>query len=168
MLAYVLRRLLLIIPTLFGIMVINFVVIQTAPGGPVEQLIQQLTKGGAGADVTARVSGAGGGDVARGPESRASPGEGTSQSRGARGLDPEFVKEIERMYGFDKPMYQRFFQMMSQYLRFDFGTSSFRDQSVVDLVLEKMPVSISIGLWTTLFTYLISIPLGIRKAVRDG
>jgi microcin C transport system permease protein len=168
MLAYIVRRLLLIVPTLFGIMVINFAVIQTAPGGPVEQLIQQLTKGSAGADVTARVSGTGGGDVARGPESRASAGEGTSQYRGARGLDPEFVKEIERMYGFDKPLYERFFQMIGQYLRFDFGTSYFRDQTVVDLVLEKMPVSISIGLWTTLFTYLISIPLGIGKAVRDG
>ena len=168
MLAYIVRRLLLIVPTLFGIMVINFVVIQIAPGGPVEQLIQQLTKGSAGADVTARVSGTGTGEVARGPESRASAGEGTGQYRGARGLDPEFIKEIERMYGFDKPMYERFFQMMGQYLRFDFGTSYFRDQSVVDLVLEKMPVSISIGLWTTLLTYLISIPLGIRKAVRDG
>jgi microcin C transport system permease protein len=168
MLAYILRRLLLIIPTLFGIMVINFVVIQTAPGGPVEQLIQQLTKGAAGADVTARVSGTGEGDVARGLESRGSAGDRTSQYRGARGLDPEFVKEIERMYGFDKPLYERFFQMIGQYLRFDFGTSYFRDQTVVDLVLEKMPVSISIGLWTTLFTYLISIPLGIRKAVRDG
>ena len=168
MLAYVVRRLLLIIPTLFGIMVINFVVIQTAPGGPVEQLIQQLTQGSAGADVTARVSGTSSGDVARGSDSRASAGEGTSQYRGARGLDPEFIKEIERMYGFDKPMYQRFFQMIGQYVRFDFGTSYFRDQSVVDLVLEKMPVSISIGLWTTLLTYLISIPLGIRKAIRDG
>ena len=92
----------------------------------------------------------------------------TSRYRGARGLDPEFVREIERMYGFDKPLHERFFQMMGQYLRFDFGTSYFRDQSVVDLVLEKMPVSISIGLWTTLLTYLISIPLGIRKAVKDG
>ena len=129
MLAYIVRRLLLIIPTLFGIMVINFVVIQAAPGGPVEQLIQQLTKGSAGADVTARVSGTGSGDVARGPDSRASAGEGTGQYRGARGLDPEFIKEIERMYGFDKPMHERFFQMMGQYLRFDFGTSYFRDQT---------------------------------------
>jgi microcin C transport system permease protein len=167
MLAYIVRRLLLIIPTLFGIMVINFVVIQTAPGGPVEQLIQQLTRGSA-VDVTARVSGTGTGDVVRGSETGASAGEGTSQYRGARGLDPEFVKQIERMYGFDKPMHERFFQMIGQYLRFDFGTSYFRDQSVVDLVLEKMPVSISIGLWTTLLTYLIAIPLGIRKAVRDG
>jgi microcin C transport system permease protein len=166
MLAYIVRRLLLIVPTLFGIMVINFVVIQTAPGGPVEQLIQQLTEGGA-ADVTARVSGTGTGDLAA---SGSGPGaeDVTSRYRGARGLDPEFVQEIERMYGFDKPMHERFFQMMGQYLRFDFGTSYFRDQSVVDLVLEKMPVSISLGIWTTLLTYLISIPLGIRKAVRDG
>ncbi|HEX6111313.1 MAG TPA: microcin C ABC transporter permease YejB [Geminicoccaceae bacterium] len=165
MLAYIIRRLLLIVPTLFGIMVINFVVIQSAPGGPVEQLIQQLREGGA-PDVTARVSGTATGDLAAGG---AGTGEDvTGRYRGARGLDPEFVREIERMYGFDKPMHERFFQMIGQYLRFDFGTSYFRDQSVVDLVLEKMPVSISLGLWTTLLTYLISIPLGIRKAVRDG
>ena len=167
MLAYIVRRLLLIIPTLFGIMVINFVIIQAAPGGPVEQLIQQLTEGGA-ADVTARVSGTGTGDLAAGGATRAGERAPTSRYRGARGLDPEFIEEIERMYGFDKPMHERFFQMMGQYLRFDFGTSYFRDQTVVDLVLEKMPVSISLGLWTTLLTYLIAIPLGIRKAVRDG
>jgi microcin C transport system permease protein len=167
MLAYIVRRLLLIVPTLFGIMVINFVVIQTAPGGPVEQLIQQLTEGGA-ADVTGRVSGTATGDLARGAEATAGTGDAGSRYRGARGLDPEFVREIERMYGFDKPLHERFFQMLGQYLRFDFGTSYFRDQSVVDLVLEKMPVSISLGIWTTLLTYLISIPLGIRKAVKDG
>jgi len=167
MLAYIIRRLLLIIPTLFGIMVINFVVIQSAPGGPVEQLIQQLREGGA-PDVTARVSGTGTGDLAGGQQAKTGGEDVTSRYRGARGLDPEFIREIERMYGFDKPMHERFIQMMGQYLRFDFGTSYFRDQSVVDLVLEKMPVSISIGLWTTLLTYLISIPLGIRKAVRDG
>jgi microcin C transport system permease protein len=167
MLAYIVRRLLLVVPTLFGIMVINFLVIQSAPGGPVEQLIQQLTQGGA-PDVTARVSGTATGDLAAGAETRAGGDDVTGRYRGARGLDPEFVKEIERMYGFDKPMHERFFQMMGQYLRFDFGTSYFRDQSVVDLVLEKMPVSISLGIWTTLLTYLISIPLGIRKAVRDG
>jgi microcin C transport system permease protein len=167
MLAYLVRRLLLIVPTLFGIMVINFVVIQTAPGGPVEQLIQQLTEGGA-ADVTGRVSGTATGDLARGAEATAGTGDAGSRYRGARGLDPEFVREIERMYGFDKPLHERFFQMLGQYLRFDFGTSYFRDQTVVDLVLEKMPVSISLGIWTTLLTYLISIPLGIRKAVKDG
>ena len=167
MLAYIVRRLLLVIPTLFGIMVINFLVIQSAPGGPVEQLIQQLTEGGA-PDVTARVSGTATGDLAAGAETRGGVEDVTGRYRGARGLDPEFVKEIERMYGFDKPMHERFFQMMGQYVRFDFGTSYFRDQTVVDLVLEKMPVSISLGIWTTLLTYLISIPLGIRKAVRDG
>jgi microcin C transport system permease protein len=167
MLAYIVRRLLLVIPTLFGIMVINFAVIQSAPGGPVEQLIQQLTEGGA-PDVTARVSGTATGDLAAGAEAGAGGEDVTRRYRGARGLDPEFVEEIERMYGFDKPMHERFFQMMGQYLRFDFGTSYFRDQTVVDLVLEKMPVSISLGIWTTLLTYLISIPLGIRKAVRDG
>jgi microcin C transport system permease protein len=161
--AYILRRILLIIPTLFGIMVVNFVVIQAAPGGPVEQLIAQIS--GTAVEATARVSGstgevrqpAGGGDATN-----------TSRYRGARGLDPEFIKDIERMYGFDKPLYERFFQMIRNYLTFDFGTSYFRDTSVVDLVIQKLPVSISIGLWTTLLTYLISIPLGIRKAVRDG
>ena len=164
MLAYILRRLLLIIPTLFGIMVINFVVIQAAPGGPVEQLVAQIS--GKAVEATARVSGGGG-------EMRAPPGAGggeavTGRYRGARGLDPEFIKELERLYGFDRPAHERFFQMMRQYLTFDFGRSYFRDETVVNLILEKLPVSISIGLWTTLLTYLISIPLGIRKAVRDG
>jgi microcin C transport system permease protein len=163
-LAYILRRFLLIIPTLFGIMVINFVVIQAAPGGPVEQLVAQIS--GKAVDATARVSGGAG-------EMRAPSGAGggeavTGRYRGARGLDPEFIKELERLYGFDKPAHERFFQMIRQYLTFDFGRSYFRDETVVNLILEKLPVSISIGLWTTLLTYLISIPLGIRKAVRDG
>ncbi len=164
MLAYVVRRVLLMVPTLLGIMVINFVIVQAAPGGPVEQLIAQIQ--GRAVEATARVSGVGGGEVQQGG---AAPrvGEG-SRYRGAQGLDPEFIKQIERLYGFDEPAYQRFFKMLKQYLRFDFGTSYFRDESVINLVLEKMPVSISIGLWTTLLTYLISIPLGIRKAVRDG
>ena len=164
MLAYIVRRLLLIVPTLFGIMVINFVV-QTAPGGPVEQLIQQLDRGRRRRRYRA-------GERHRNwrpRRRRPNPGRAgdASRYRGARGLDPEFIREIERMYGFDKPLHERFFQMMGQYLRFDFGTSYFRDQSVVDLVLE-MPVSISIGIWTTLLTYLISIPLGIRKAVKTA
>jgi microcin C transport system permease protein len=163
-LAYILRRFLLIIPTLFGIMVINFVVIQAAPGGPVEQLVAQIS--GKAVDATARVSG-GAGEM-RAP-SGTGGGEGvTGRYRGARGLDPEFIKELERLYGFDKPAHERFFQMIRQYLTFDFGRSYFRDETVVNLILEKLPVSISIGLWTTLLTYLISIPLGIRKAVRDG
>jgi microcin C transport system permease protein len=164
MLAYIIRRVLLMVPTLFGIMVINFFIVQAAPGGPVEQLIAQIQ--GRAVEATARVSGAGGGEVQQGGGAARS-GEG-SRYRGAQGLDPEFIKQIERLYGFDEPAYQRFFKMMKQYLEFDFGTSYFRDEKVVNLVLEKMPVSISIGLWTTLLTYLISIPLGIRKAVRDG
>jgi microcin C transport system permease protein len=165
-LAYILRRLLLIIPTLFGIMVVNFVVIQAAPGGPVEQLIAQIS--GTAVEATARVSGSTG-EVSQPSGGGRSGGETTtSRYRGARGLDPEFIKDLERMYGFDKPAYVRFFQMVRNYLTFDFGTSYFRDTSVVDLVIQKLPVSISIGLWTTLLTYLISIPLGIRKAVRDG
>jgi microcin C transport system permease protein len=165
-LAYILRRLLLIIPTLFGIMVINFVVIQAAPGGPVEQLIAQISGTAVGA--TARVSGEAG--EMRGPSGGGGGGgeATTSRYRGARGLDPDFIKEIERLYGFDKPAHERFFQMLGNYLTFNFGTSYFRDTSVVDLVIEKLPVSISLGIWTTLLTYLISIPLGIRKAVRDG
>ncbi len=164
MLAYIIRRVLLMVPTLFGIMVINFFIVQAAPGGPVEQMIAQIQ--GRAVEATARVSGAGGGEVQQGGGAARS-GEG-SRYRGAQGLDPEFIKQIERLYGFDEPAYQRFFKMMKQYLEFDFGTSYFRDEKVVNLVLEKMPVSISIGLWTTLLTYLISIPLGIRKAVRDG
>jgi microcin C transport system permease protein len=164
MLAYIVRRLLLIIPTLFGIMVINFVIVQAAPGGPIEQIIAQIE--GTAVAATARVGGAAGGDLERAP--RAPGGDGTARYRGAQGLPPEFIEELERLYGFDKPAHERFFQMMAQYLTFDFGTSYFRDASVIDLILEKMPVSISLGIWTTLLTYLISIPLGIRKAVRDG
>jgi microcin C transport system permease protein len=158
MIAYIVRRLLLIVPTLFGIMVINFAIVQFAPGGPVEQTIAQIQQQNVGA--TARVSG-GGNEVSSG-------GGGNSTYRGARGLDPEFIKELERQYGFDKPAPERFWLMMKSYLRLDFGSSFYRDRRVVDLVLDKMPVSISLGLWTTLLSYLISIPLGIKKAVRDG
>jgi microcin C transport system permease protein len=166
-LAYIARRVLLIVPTLLGIMVLNFVVIQSAPGGPIEQMIAQIS--GTAVDATARLSGTSQSELSRGPSAPLAGGEGTTgKYRGAQGLDPEFIAELERLYGFDKPLHERFLQMMGNYLRFDFGTSYFRDESVIDLVLEKMPVSISIGLWTTLFTYLISIPLGIRKAVRDG
>jgi microcin C transport system permease protein len=165
MLAYIVRRLLLIIPTLFGIMVINFVIIQAAPGGPVEQLIAQIE--GTAVAATARVGGGGGGEVQQAPRA-AGGGDGTARYRGAQGLPPDFIEEIEKLYGFDKPAHERFLQMLRQYITFDFGTSYYRDETVVNLILEKMPVSISIGLWTTLLTYLISIPLGIRKAVRDG
>jgi len=156
MLAYVIRRLLLIIPTLFGIMVINFAIVQFAPGGPVEQMVAQVR--GTAVDATSRVAG-GAGDSAQG---------GSTRYRGAQGLDPKLVAEIEQLYGFDKPAHERFWLMLKQYVQLDFGRSFFRDRSVVELVLEKMPVSISLGLWTTLLIYLISIPLGITKAVRDG
>ena len=170
MLAYIVRRLLLIVPTLLGIMVINFVIVQAAPGGPVEQMIAQIT--GEVTDATERVA-RGGGDISGGDGEQAqasTAGEagGSSKYRGAQGLDPEFIAEIERQFGFDKPMHERFLLMLGNYITFDFGESFFRDRSVVDLVLEKMPVSISLGLWTTLLVYLISIPLGIMKAVRDG
>ena len=169
MLAYIIRRLLLIIPTLFGIVVINFVVVQVAPGGPVEQLIAQIT--GTAVDPTARIGGPGGSEVQGPQQQQAQSGSDrsiASKYRGARGLDPEFIKQIEKLYGFDKPAHERFLIMMRNYLRFDFGDSYFRDRSVVQLVIDKLDVSISLGLWTTLLVYLVSIPLGIRKAVRDG
>ncbi|MDR7033406.1 microcin C ABC transporter permease YejB [Mesorhizobium sp. BE184] len=163
--AYILRRILLMIPTLFGIMAISFAVIQFAPGGPVEQVIANLTN--QGGDSGDRLGGGGGGDLAGGGFD-ASGGDVNSKYRGAQGLDPEFIAKLEKQFGFDKPPLERFGMMLWNYLRFDFGDSYFRDVSVVDLILEKMPVSISLGLWITLISYLISIPLGIRKAVRDG
>ncbi|HEY9548238.1 MAG TPA: microcin C ABC transporter permease YejB [Kiloniellaceae bacterium] len=165
MLAYIIRRLLLIIPTLFGIMVVNFIVVQVLPGGPVEQVIAELTGQGVGA--TSRVS-TQTGDVSGGGGSVASGTSSTGTYRGAQGLRPEFIAELERQFGLDKPAHERFFLMMKNYIVFDFGESFFRGRDVVDLVLEKMPVSISIGLWTTLISYLVSIPLGIAKATRDG
>jgi microcin C transport system permease protein len=153
---YIIRRLLLIPLTLFGIMVVNFVFAQLAPGGPVEQMLAKAQNQAVAA--TARISGTGGGQEAG----------GSGGYRGARGLDPAFVKEIEKQFGFDKPPLERFVKMMGDYLRFDFGKSFYRDESVVNLVLEKMPVSLSLGLWSTLIIYLVSVPLGITKAVRDG
>src|SRR5690242_5222339 len=169
MLGYIARRLLLIIPTLLGIMVVNFAIVQLAPGGPIEVMIARA-KGTAG-EATARVSG-GAGETARAAavdRSRGAPASDvTSKYRGARGIDPEFIKQLEKQYGFDQPAWKRFLGMMRRYLTFDFGTSFFRDQPVIKLVAEKLPVSISLGLWTTLLVYLISIPLGVAKAVRDG
>ncbi len=156
--AYILRRLLLIIPTLFGIMVINFTLTQFVPGGPIEQIIAQIEGGG---DVFEGIAGGG-------SETLDVGGEGNEGYVGARGLPQEFIEELEREFGFDKPPLERFFNMMWNYIRFDFGESYFRSISVVDLVIEKMPVSISLGLWSTAIAYLISIPLGIRKAVKDG
>lgn len=162
MLNYILRRLLLMIPTLLGIMLVSFVVIQFVPGGPVERMIAELQ--GHGSEATSRFSGGGSSDFAAGG---GATGE-QSNYRGAQGLDPEFIKELERMYGFDKPAPERFMIMLKNYATFDLGTSYYRDVSVIDLMIEKMPVSISLGLWSTLIIYLISIPLGIRKAVKDG
>jgi microcin C transport system permease protein len=163
MTAYIIRRLLLMIPTLLGIMIINFIIIQLAPGGPVEQAIAQLT--GEGGVITERITRSGGGEERM---IAASQDSTTSRYRGAQGLDPEFIAELEKRFGFDKPIQERFVQMLGNYIVFDFGESFFRDRPVVDLVLEKMPVSISLGIWTTLLVYLISIPLGVAKAVRDG
>ena len=163
MLGYIVRRLLLMIPTLLGIMLVNFAIIQAAPGGPVELMIARIK--GTAVEATARVGG-GGAETSTGRAPGG--GEAASQYRGARGLDPELIRALEKQYGFDKPPARRFLQMMRSYLVFDFGQSFFRDRPVIDLILEKMPVSISLGLWTTLLIYLISIPLGIAKAVRDG
>jgi microcin C transport system permease protein len=165
MLNYIVRRLLLIIPTLFGIMVVNFIIVQAAPGGPVERMIAEIK--GSATDATARISGAGGSETQDRGGTQGVTGSALKY-RGSRGLDPELIKELERLYGFDKPAPERFFHMIKNYVRFDFGDSYFRDRSVVDLVVEKMPVSISLGIWTTLLIYLISIPLGVAKAVRDG
>jgi microcin C transport system permease protein len=156
--AYILRRLALIVPTLFGILLVNFVLVQFMPGGPVEQVLAELQQEGNALD---RISGGG-------APAGASSGGPTGEYRGAQGLPPEFIAELERQFGFDKPPWQRFLLMLENYLTFDFGESYFRSISVVDLVIEKMPVSISLGLWSTLLAYLVSIPLGIRKAMQDG
>lgn len=165
MLAYIIRRLFLIAPTLFGIMVVNFVIVQFAPGGPVERVLAELQ--GTAVQATARISGNAGAEVgAQGSPTQVGPGAG--KYRGAQGLDPAFIKRLEKKFGFDKPAHERFFIMLGNYATFDFGNSFFRDKSVIGLILEKMPVSISIGLWSGLIIYLVSIPLGIAKAVRDG
>jgi len=154
--AYIARRLMLVIPTLLGIMIINFALVQFVPGGPIEQIIAELEGQG---DVFESIAGTGSDTI--------SVVENDAYA-GARGLPPEFIAELEREFGFDKPPLERFLNMMWNYLRLDFGESYFRSISVVDLVLEKMPVSISLGLWSTLIAYIVSIPLGIRKAVHDG
>ena len=164
MAAYVARRLLLMIPTILGIMLISFTVVQFAPGGPVERIVAQLQGFDAGA--TSRVGG-GGGDTGSG--GMAAPGaDAGSKYRGAQGLDPKFITELEKQFGFDKPAPERFLLMLRNYAVFDFGRSYFRDTPVLTLIGQKLPVSISLGLWMTLVSYLISIPLGISKAVRDG
>lgn len=168
MLAYIARRLLLMIPTLFGIMLISFVIVQFAPGGPVERVIAQLQ--GNDSSATSRIGGGAGGDFGTaGLQPGGGAGEaGASKYRGAQGLDPAFIKQLEAQFGFDKPAYERFALMLWNYARFDFGKSYFRDTPVVELIKEKLPVSITLGLWMTILSYAISIPLGIRKAVKDG
>ncbi len=163
--AYILRRLLLIIPTLLGIMALTFIVVQFAPGGPVEQVIAKLQ--GNDVSATARISG-GGSDLGSTDFGAGGGDTVTARYRGAQGLDPAFIAELERQFGFDKPPLERFLLMLKNYATFDFGQSYFRDISVIELIKEKMPVSISLGLWLTLISYAISIPLGIAKAVRDG
>lgn len=158
MAAYILRRLLLVIPTLLGIMVINFALVQFVPGGPVEQIIAEMQGGG---DVFEGFAG-GGSDIETMQDS------GNEQYVGSRGLPDEFIKELEEQFGLDKPPLQRFFIMLGNYARLDFGESYFRKIGVLELVMEKMPVSISLGLWSTLIAYIVSIPLGIRKAIKDG
>ncbi|GGA99224.1 microcin C ABC transporter permease YejB [Agarivorans gilvus] len=162
MTSYILRRLLLMIPTLLGIMTLNFIIIQSAPGGPVEQAIAKIQ--GIDTSATRRVDSGIDTEIIQTNNGSSS----SSQYRGAQGLPAELVQELEQLYGFDKPLHQRYFEMLGNYLRFDFGDSFYRDSSVVELILEKMPVSISLGLWTTLLVYGISIPLGIRKAVKHG
>lgn len=166
MASYIARRLLLMVPTLLGILLVSFVVVQFAPGGPIERVIAQIS--GADTGATSRISGSTGGDLG----ARAQPGGASdavsSKYRGAQGLDPEFIKSLEKQFGFDKPPLERFGLMVWNFARFDFGKSYFRDVSVIQLIKEKLPVSISLGVWMLLITYLISIPLGIRKAVQDG
>ncbi len=167
--AYLLKRLLLIIPTLFGVLTMTFLVAQVAPGGPVERAMAQIT----GTDVssTSRIGG-GPGDGIAGPQRSAQPGQGAdtggSKYRGSSGLDKELIAKLERQFGYDKPWYERYWKMLKDYSRFEFGESFFRNIRVIDLIAEKLPVSISLGFWIMLITYAISIPLGIRKAVRDG
>ncbi|HEY5211328.1 MAG TPA: microcin C ABC transporter permease YejB [Stellaceae bacterium] len=155
MLAYAIRRILLMIPTLFAIIVVNFFIIQAAPGGPVDQMIAQLKGRG---NVTGRVTSAGG---------ELAP-NASAQSRASRGIDPALLARLNKLYGFDKPPLERFWIMIRHYVTFDFGTSFYSDRRVITLLVDKLPVSLSLGLWTTLLVYLISIPLGIAKAVRDG
>jgi microcin C transport system permease protein len=154
--SYILKRLLLMVPTLLGVMLLTFAIIQFVPGGPIEQIIADLETPGQADSLS------GGGSEIIGTEGAA------SKYRGAQGLDPEFIKKLEQQFGFDKPLHERFLSMMWSYLRFDFGTSYFSGKSVISIIAEKLPVSIALGVWLTIVSYLVSIPLGIRKAVKDG
>lgn len=156
---YVLKRLLLIVPTLLGIITVNFFIVQLAPGGPVDQMIAQMTGTAVGA--SARIAGAA-------PEAFAPQDNVSTQYPGAEGIDPELVAALEKQFGFDRPLHERYFAMLWDYLRFDLGESYYQNRPVVALVIERFPVSISLGLWSMLLTYTIAIPLGVAKAVRDG
>jgi len=166
MAAYIIRRLLLMIPTILGILLVAFAIVQFAPGGPIERIIAQLQ--GNDVSATARIGGSPGGDLGAGAQGNGGDSGAAAKYRGAQGLDPEFIADLERQFGFDKPVHVRFADMVWNYIRFDFGESYFRDVKVIDLIAEKLPVSISLGLWTMLISYGISIPLGVMKAVRDG
>jgi microcin C transport system permease protein len=167
MLAYIARRVLLMVPTIFGIMLVSFIIVQFAPGGPVERIVAQLQGFEAGA--TSRFGG-GGSDIGQTGSGQVggAGADTTGRYRGAQGLDPKFISELEKQFGFDKPAPQRFLIMLKNYAVFDFGRSYFRDVPVLQLIREKLPVSISLGLWMTLLSYAISVPLGISKAVHDG
>ena len=166
MAAYIIRRLLLMVPTILGILLVAFAIVQFAPGGPIERIIAQLQ--GNDVSATARIGGSPGGDLGAGAQSAGGDAGATAKYRGAQGLDPEFIADLERQFGFDKPVHVRFANMVWDYVRFDFGESYFRDVKVLDLIAEKLPVSISLGLWTMCIAYGVSIPLGVAKAVRDG
>lgn len=164
--SYILKRILLMIPTLVGIMLISFAIIQFAPGGPVERVLAQLQ--GTAVDATARIGGAQGNEAGGSAVTQGTEQSANFKYRGAQGLDPEFIAKLEKQFGFDKPVHERFLLMMGNYLTFNFGQSYFRDIPVLQLIGEKLPVSVSLGLWLTLISYAVSVPLGIAKAVRDG
>ena len=160
MAGYIAKRLLLMIPTLLGIMLVNFVIVQFAPGGPIDQIIEQMVSGGSGG-VSTRATG-------MSADIGASSLNDSSRNPASRGLDPEILAELEKQFGFDKPVHERFLNMLYNYMTLDFGESYFQDRPVVDLVIERLPISISLGLWSMLLIYTISLPLGVRKAVKDG
>jgi microcin C transport system permease protein len=160
MYSYLIKRILLIFPTLFLIMLVNFLIIQSAPGGPVERLINSLNHPTQIAGETTTMN--------RDIHLTATQASSNIKYRGAQGIDPEIISKIEKLYGFDQPLWQRFWVMIKKYATFDFGNSFYQDRSVVDLVKSSIPVSLSLGIWTTLLVYLISIPLGIKKAVNNG
>ena len=166
MLLYTLKRLFLMIPTLFGIMLINFIIVQAAPGGPVQQVLAKIR--GQSLDADSRIGGSNQDMMGGSAFGDAAAGMDHGSYRGMQGVDPEFIQQLEKQFGFDKPAHERFILMAKNYITFDFGKSYFKDQSVIALIRDKLPVSISLGLWTLFLVYGIAIPLGIKKAARDG